>query len=357
MEVHRIGSWGGRVGVYPHAATIGNFIILTFAKENVMTVIVGIVYGLAMLVFFIVFLIIWIRSRKEVRIYTKYGARAGVILIVFEILILLSIGIGAWSLTSLLIAIVGDGIAFVRIMAYTIVGIYMCTLLGYHSFPLLASKMELSKNNHNNDASDMYLGTSESPEAEQRSAVVGSESAAQFEKHDIALQTTEVDQQQFAPPRINIRSYVAVTIATVVCAIIYSVVLFLLTSPEISDSVVQKFGENMFSTESSFSLPGLLILLEAAFAEEIAFRLGIQNYLAKQFNWRGEKYWIAIILTSTLWTIAHTGILEPNWVKLVQIFPIGLALGWLFRKQGTESCILAHMFFNATMLVLSPYLM
>jgi membrane protease YdiL (CAAX protease family) len=121
-----------------------------------------------------------------------------------------------------------------------------------------------------------------------------------------------------------------------------------------SDLAEQIFGEAVSGTDSGLSLLSLLIVLEFAFAEEITFRLGIQNYLAKQLNWQGKEYWIAIVLTAALWTLGHTGIMEPGWVKLLQVFPIGLALGWLFRKVGTEGCILAHALFNVGMSVLTP---
>ena len=99
-----------------------------------------------------------------------------------------------------------------------------------------------------------------------------------------------------------------------------------------------------------------LVVLEFAFAEEILFRLGIQNYLAKQFRLNGSKYWVAVVLTSAFWSLAHANILNPEWVKMVQIFPLGIALGFLFKKYGLESCIIAHGIFNLIMMVLGPYL-
>jgi membrane protease YdiL (CAAX protease family) len=90
----------------------------------------------------------------------------------------------------------------------------------------------------------------------------------------------------------------------------------------------------------------LVVLLEFAFVEELMFRLGIQNYLgAKLINQR-YGYAIAVALTAALWSMAHVGSLNPDWVKLAQIFPLGLALGWLYRRQGTESTIMAHALFN-----------
>ena len=99
----------------------------------------------------------------------------------------------------------------------------------------------------------------------------------------------------------------------------------------------------------------LVILLEFAFAEELIFRLGIQNYLGAKLINKRYGYAIAVAFTAALWAMAHVGSLNPDWVKLAQIFPLGLALGWLYRRQGTESTIMAHALFNFVGgLVLSP---
>ena len=95
-----------------------------------------------------------------------------------------------------------------------------------------------------------------------------------------------------------------------------------------------------------------LSLLEFAFSEEIVFRLGVQNYLAKHFNLRGRRYWIAIFLSALYWSLAHANILDPEWVKIAEVFPLGLALGFLFRKYGTETCILVHGLINLVMMFL-----
>ena len=107
--------------------------------------------------------------------------------------------------------------------------------------------------------------------------------------------------------------------------------------------VRQLEGEGEIYFGSFFSM------ILAGFAEEIMFRLGIQNYIAQKLSFE-RKYWIAVLLTTLIWTSGHTGVLEPDWVKLVQVFPFGIALGWLFIKHGAESCILAHMVFNVSIL-------
>ena len=318
-----------------------------------MTLVLGIVYGLAMLIFLIAFLISWFKSREQVRSYKNFGVLAGIILIIFEILVMLLVGSKALSSISPLRIIVTDTIAFFRMMAYTIVGIHMCTFLGYRSFPLLKPRMGISKTTETNDSISKFLDTSDPLEAEEHEIIGKTASTVQTERYSEGLPSTGIEQQPFTQ-KINIKTYTSITLAVVACSVLYSSILFFITSPEMSDIVRQKFGESVSGTDNTLSLVWLLLLLEFAFAEEIVFRLGIQNYLARQFNWQGNKYWIAIILTATLWTIAHTGVLKPDWVKLMQIFPIGLALGWLFRKLGTESCILAHGLFNVVMAVLSP---
>jgi membrane protease YdiL (CAAX protease family) len=196
---------------------------------------------------------------------------------------------------------------------------------------------------------------SQSYEAGQLHANDGTLSSMRFENSDASIQTTDIPQLP-DPPKIDSARYIALSIAAAISAVVYSIILFSLASPEISDIVQQKLGGDVPVTNNTQVIVGLLVLLEYAFAEEIVFRLGIRNFLAKIFNWRKEKYWIAIFLTTILWTFGHTGILEPNWVKLVQVFPFGLVLGWLYKQQGTESCIFTHAIFNVMMAGISPLL-
>ena len=108
--------------------------------------------------------------------------------------------------------------------------------------------------------------------------------------------------------------------------------------------------DNSESGELLISLE-LLSLSLAAFSEEIFFRLGIQNFIAYFFNWKESMYFLAILITSILWAFGHASP-EFGWVKIIQILPLGLALGFLYQKEGIEACIFTHLIFNISILYL-----
>ena len=123
----------------------------------------------------------------------------------------------------------------------------------------------------------------------------------------------------------------------------YTVVLFRVLTPELSETAERLIGE---AGEADGVALGLLAVSLVAMEEELVYRLGIQNLIAGFLGWWDRRYWLAILIAATIWTIAHVGVVEPGWVKLVQIFPAGLALGWLARKHGIEACVVAHAVFN-----------
>ncbi|MDE0451826.1 MAG: CPBP family intramembrane metalloprotease [Gammaproteobacteria bacterium] len=124
---------------------------------------------------------------------------------------------------------------------------------------------------------------------------------------------------------------------------VYTLFLFHATNPVLSDAARNLFGS--FDITASMAVAVLAVSV-AAIGEELMFRLGIQNYIARIFGWWDQRYWLAILLSAALWSLGHAGTLEPDWVKIAQVFPAGLALGWLARKHGIEACILSHVVFN-----------
>lgn len=142
----------------------------------------------------------------------------------------------------------------------------------------------------------------------------------------------------------------------------WSAALFLLTEPGPAGGVGPTSWETPWHTpldmpqRSELVFFGLFLLLTVV-GEELTFRLGIQNYFAGLFGRGAAGYSAAIVLSSALWSLGHIGIVDPEWVKFAQIFPAGLALGWLFRYAGFEACVIAHGVLNAIMPSLTPRLL
>lgn len=153
---------------------------------------------------------------------------------------------------------------------------------------------------------------------------------------------------------INPKAYLLSTTGVILGSSLFSIILFKLTSPTASEAV-----KNLLDWDAVLQQPNtmpsltlIILIMAVVIAEEVTFRLVIQNYLVKQFKLE-NKYWIPIVLSSLMWTLAHGNTLIPEWVKFAQIFPIGLALGALYKKFGLESVIIAHGGFNIIMMFLS----
>ncbi|MFH1731343.1 MAG: CPBP family intramembrane glutamic endopeptidase [Planctomycetota bacterium] len=267
--------------------------------------VLAITFGLISLILSVLFVIDAIRFRHQIKTYVRYGFILGLALLALDsaILPLVPNFFASMPLYKLLIV---DTIALIKMILFTCVGMYCCTLLNSRDLPLM--RHLLDRSNQQND-----------------------------------LPGWEV---------------IIPAASIVILAVAYSFVLFKLTSPQMSEWLRRVSEEQMAKAGASMqpSLIAALVVLEFAFAEEIIFRLGIQNYLARQFKLKDGNYWVAVVPTALLWSLAHANILEPEWVKTAQVFPLGLALGFICRRYGAEVCILIHGAFNLIMMFLAPYL-
>lgn len=154
--------------------------------------------------------------------------------------------------------------------------------------------------------------------------------------------------------KIQWRPFLLTTFAVIAGGVIFSVILFRLATPRLAAPF--RGLEPIPSSPDPFYI-NLLAALEPALTEEIAFRMCIQNYLARVLRLPRRAYWLAIVLSAAFWALAHGEVLDPAWVKPVQVFPVGLGLGYLARRWGLESSILAHAGFNLVVICLSPWLL
>jgi hypothetical protein len=304
--------------------------------------------GLVMVVLTITFFVVWFRHRRQLRRYRRYGFGAGIVLVMFEsVMLILLFKHGAVARAPVGLLIVTDIVAFFRICAFAIVGIHYCALIGVASCPLLMRRFGTGKVDSG--------GVSETEKVDESGDMDASEGLDETGRR---TEGEEKDRAVVLLPAINVREMATSVLGVVLGGTVFSVILLWLTKPEISDMLqilVRRYQlEGLAFWQRN--VIGAIAVLAFAFSEEIVFRLGIQNFLAKHFKWEGRDYWWAILMTTIIWSIGHVGMMSPDWVKMVQIFPVGLAFGWLFRRYGVESSIIAHGLFNVVLLIPGQYL-
>lgn len=87
--------------------------------------------------------------------------------------------------------------------------------------------------------------------------------------------------------------------------------------------------------------------------EEILYRHFAMGLFYKWFGRGKAAVVLNIAITALLFAIAHVGIVTQDWIKILQIFPAGLAFGWINHKKGLEHSILAHSAFNTLVIPVS----
>ncbi|MFN8598595.1 MAG: CPBP family glutamic-type intramembrane protease, partial [Anaerolineae bacterium] len=288
------------------------------------------------------------RNRATIRPYKRYGFRAVMIVVGLELLTVILTG-GPFNFMGALILIGAIGWLMVRIWAFVNNGIFYSNKLNVRSFPLIAPQLGLPAPSEPSASAESTLSASISIEAASPSEPLPIETATALEA-PLPIEMTPLAESPAtitAPletpiPPIDWRNYWLTTVGVSLGAVIYTALLFAITGPNIGAALREAINDH----SRSVTLLTVVTLLEFAFTEELIFRLGIQNYLATKLQGRANGYWLAIVLTSIVWTLGHAGSLDPTWIKFAQIFPVGLALGWLYRRNGTESTIIAHALFN-----------
>lgn len=93
----------------------------------------------------------------------------------------------------------------------------------------------------------------------------------------------------------------------------------------------------------------------APIQEEILYRHFAMGILYRWFGRSKVAVAFNILITAAVFAAAHVGVVIPDWVKLLQILPLGMLLGLIYHKRGLENTILAHSAFN-TFTVMSTYI-
>ncbi|MGB8354757.1 MAG: type II CAAX endopeptidase family protein, partial [Chthoniobacteraceae bacterium] len=148
---------------------------------------------------------------------------------------------------------------------------------------------------------------------------------------------------------------IEVSLAAIVVSVLYSAVLFLWTHPS-AGWAVKFLAKASGASHGGQTAAILLMCATFAFSEEFLFRGCIQPLLTRWFGGTHTASTAAIIITAMLWTFAHAGSLSPDWVKFLQILPLGLFLGWWCKKAGVLGTLAVHLGFNFALVRIAQYL-
>jgi hypothetical protein len=87
--------------------------------------------------------------------------------------------------------------------------------------------------------------------------------------------------------------------------------------------------------------------------EEIVFRLGVQAFLSRQLGPKPKWHYAAILIAAGLFSLSHLSNIDEYGVKMIEIAPIGVALGFLFARSGLACAVSAHAMLNLLSAVFS----
>ncbi len=307
-------------------------------------------YGVVVFCFVIAFLVDWIRLRAQVRKYLKYGVAVGVILIGLEVLTVMLAP--ADPAVKPVFRFLAFGLDFLKMVAFTTLGMYYCYAIGRPSFPIFLRRLTITE--AGSPPPEVPHIVLPAPEVACTTVRLSAEPSPE----QISQGSPPVNANVTPPavPEVSAESVVFGAVAVACLGVFYSILLFWLAAPRISETARRVFRIDDGASTDGPMVQIILFLLLIAFGEEIVFRLGMQSFLARYLNLRRGWHWIAIAITTTIWTLGHGVTLEPAWVKPAQIFPMGLLLGWLCQRYGVESSILAHMLFNVALAFSVPNL-
>jgi membrane protease YdiL (CAAX protease family) len=106
-------------------------------------------------------------------------------------------------------------------------------------------------------------------------------------------------------------------------------------------------AERMYSDAGWREIGLMLGVLIAVPVEEVVFRGVIQGWLETRARRRGWGPAVPVVLAALLWTCGHAGLVEPQGIKEIQIFVLGLVFGWARLRWGLLGAVVAHGVLNS----------
>lgn len=113
-------------------------------------------------------------------------------------------------------------------------------------------------------------------------------------------------------------------------------------NPEFQELIEQRLTEH----GAAFRYTLLSMAALAGPLEEGLFRLYLLHRLAHAWRDRPRGEAMAVFVTSAVFAVLHQGMIDPEWVKYVQVFGLGLFFSGLALRFGLPAAAVAHSLFN-----------
>jgi hypothetical protein len=273
---------------------------------------------------FLIFIVNWFRSLRQLKNHWKIGLFVGCVAVSLKVLVIV-FHPNTELLHSFITILLSCIVSFCIALCFTMLGMYYSNCIGIRNHACISiTIIEIFQTILSNP-------TRQSSPLDRKNE-------------------TESIQSQKDNPVIKI-IYIG-TIVGSLCSF-YSMILYFIFKPDCFNSICTNYGPLGQLITIAFVISWAIL---KALEEEVIFRLGIQNYFGKIFSQYSISYWYAILLTSFIWTIGHISMVMPVWINIAQMFPIGVLLGWLYWRFGIESCIIARFILNILLIPISQYL-
>lgn len=116
-----------------------------------------------------------------------------------------------------------------------------------------------------------------------------------------------------------------------------SMIIWIIFKPEITKEAKERL------LKTGWEKAGVVFLvLSAAIFEEIVFRFFLMAKILRS----SKNLLLAVLLSSLIWAFCHIGMVEPWWAKVLQIFYVGIILGYTRTRRGIEPAIILHIMMN-----------
>lgn len=128
----------------------------------------------------------------------------------------------------------------------------------------------------------------------------------------------------------------------------WSYIIIEFTNPNVTSIAESMYPEGTSIADTIYIF--ILVSVIAPIKEEIMFRHFGMSIISEWFGKSKKAIVLSIVITSVIFSLNHILILTEDLIKIVQVFPLGIVLGYVYHRHGLEHSVLMHFIFNTIVL-------